>query len=88
MPFDLLRDQVAQRGLSKPDGFNPYAAGDKRYGMSGRLNATSGPISPDGMQGYADRERVQNARKAAVLQRMKAAQGGQYMKPDYLQGIQ
>jgi len=90
MPFDQLSDQLAQRRLGqqqKPDGFNPYAAGDKRYGLSGRPNATSGPIGAEGMQGYGQRDQQQNARKAAVLQRMQAAQQGSYMNSNYLRGI-
>lgn len=70
----------------KPDGFNPYAAGDKKYGLAGRAYATSGPVSQQGMQGYGQRDREQNARKAAVLQRMQAAQNGNYMSADYLRG--
>jgi len=86
MPANQFRDQIALMGLSKPDAYTPYAAGDKMYGLSGRPNATSGPVSPEGMQGYKQRTQVQNARKAAVLQRMQAAQKGQYMNPHYLGG--
>lgn len=76
-------------GLSNPagGGFNAYAAGDKRYGPSGSMAATRGPISPEGMQGYGQRDKVQNARKAAVLGRMQAAQNGNYMNADYLRGV-
>jgi len=91
MPLDRLQSQqLGQRafGQRKPDGFNPYAAGDKRYGLSGRSNATSGPIGTEGMQGYGQRDQEQNARKAAILQRMQAAQGGNYMSANYLRGIQ
>jgi len=89
MPLgDMMRTQLAQRGLTKPDGFNPYAAGSKMYGLSGRSNATSGPLnSTEAQRGYAQRDRETQARKAAVLQRMQAAQSGNYMSPEYLRGI-
>jgi hypothetical protein len=71
-----------------PDsGFNPYAAGDKHYGLSGRTAATSGPVSAQGQQGYDERDTKQKARRQAVLQRMQAAQNGNYMSADYLRGV-
>lgn len=73
--------------LQKPDGFNPYAAGDKRYGLSGRANATAGPVSRQGQQGYDQRGREQAARRQAVLSRLQAAQNGSYMDADYLRGV-
>ena len=84
-----LGHQLGQKamGMRKPDGFNPYAAGDKRYGLEGRANATSGPISTQGMQGYGQRDQQQNARKQAVLQRLQAAQNGNYMDANYLRGV-
>jgi hypothetical protein len=87
MPFDQIRNQVAGMGLSKPDGFNPYAAGDKQYGLSGRPNATTGPIGFEGMKGYAERDKLQAAKRQAMLNKMQAAQKGQYMSPSYLKGI-
>lgn len=92
MPFNQYRDQIAALGLEKPDGFNAYAAGNKQYGLSGSSAATSGPISAQGMAGYRartqNRTKTQDARKAAVLNRMQAAQQGQYATPDYLRGVQ
>lgn len=84
--FDAIRDQIAQMGLSKPDGFNSFAAGNKQYGIEGRSNATSGPIGPDGMQGYQQRDQEQAAKRQAVLNRMQAAQTGNYMSANYLRG--
>jgi hypothetical protein len=72
--------------ISKPDGFNPYAAGAKLYGPTGRLNATQGHVSLDGMKGYKQRDNEVQARKQAVLQRMQAAQAGNYLSPAYLKG--
>jgi len=68
-------------------GFNPYAAGPKSYGITGRPQATMGPVSGQGQAGYDDRDSAQRARRQAVLQRMQAAQQGNYMSPDYLRGI-
>ena len=50
--MDPIRSLVAGMQPPKPDGFNAYAAGDKKYGLSGRPNATSGPVSAQGQQGY------------------------------------
>jgi hypothetical protein len=69
-------------------GFNAYAAGRKKYGLSGRAAATQGPIGAEGMQGYGQRDQEQNVRKAAVLGRLQAAQNGEYMNPYYLRGRQ
>lgn len=87
--FQGIRRQIAQLGLQNPagGGFNPYAAGAKRYGLSGSRTATQGPVSAEGMDGYGQRDRLQNARKSAVLGRMQAAQSGNYMSPDYLRGV-
>lgn len=78
MSYDPIRDQIALMGLSKPDAFNPYAAGDKRYGLAGRRNATSGPVSAEGMKGYRERDRLQSARRQALLNQMQAVQSGNY----------
>jgi hypothetical protein len=82
------RNQIAQMGMKKAGGgFNPYAAGEKQYGITGRNQATQGPVSAQGQQGYAQRDQEQNARKSAVLKRMQAAQNGNYMSSDYLWGV-
>jgi hypothetical protein len=83
------RDQIAQMGLKKAGGgFNPYAAGPKQYGITGRPQATQGPLdSAQAQQGYQDRDQEQRARRQAVLSRMQAAQNGNYMSPNYLWGV-
>lgn len=81
-----LKSQIAQMGLTKPDAYNPYAAGSKLYGPEGRGFPTSGPIGPAGMAGYKKRDAKVQAQKQAINQRIKAAQSGQYMTPDYLKG--
>jgi hypothetical protein len=89
MPFDQFRQQIAQQGASlpgpqmfggqKPDAYNPYAAGPKQYGGTGRNNPTAGPVSGSGRQGYALRDLQIRAKQNAYLSRMKAAQAGDYM---------
>lgn len=63
-------------------GFQPYAAGDKRYGATGRDAPNIGPTS--GQQGYAERDRAARTRRNLMLKRMKAIQQGNYMDPSYL----
>lgn len=84
-----LGDQLAMMGLKRAGGgFNPYAAGPKSYGIEGRPAATQGPLnSSTAQRGYDQRDREQQARKQAVLQRMQAANNGQYMNRNYLYGV-
>jgi len=82
------RDQLALMGKSKAGGgFNPYAAGAKQYGPNGGTQATVGPVSAEGQRGYQQRDQEQRARQQAVLQRMQAAQQGNYMSPAYQWGV-
>lgn len=53
--------------------FNPYAAGGKRYG-AGRSMPNIGPVAHP--QGYAERDNKAQARKGAILRRMKGAGTG------------
>lgn len=86
--MDPFRQQISNMGVSRAGGgFNPYAAGPKRYGITGRPNATSGPVSPQGQAGYDQRDQEAKARRQAVLQRMQAAQNGNFMSSDYLWGV-
>jgi len=78
-----LRTMISQMGLQKPDGYSPYAAGDKRYGLEGRGNAQSGPMGAQGMHGYAAWDRQVAAKKQAMLNKMQAGQAGNYMSPKY-----
>jgi hypothetical protein len=78
-----FRQQIANMGMQKPDAYNPYAAGSKVYGAEGRANPTSGPVDK---AGYAVRDRAVKAKRQALLQRMQAAQTGNYMSSDYLLG--
>lgn len=82
----IFRQQIANMGLSKPDAYTPYAAGNKVYGPEGRAHPTSGPVDSKGMIGYAKRDAEASARRNAVLARLQAAQKGQYLTPEYLAG--
>ena len=85
--MDPLRRRIAAMGIDRAGGgFNPYAAGPKQYGPSGGRQATSGPVGAEGQQGYDDRDMKARAKRQAVLQRMQAAQNGNYMSSNYLQG--
>jgi hypothetical protein len=55
-------------------GFNPFAAGAKSYG-GGRPMPTIGSVDPSG---YAQRDLMANARRNAILQRLKAGMSGDY----------
>lgn len=59
-------------------GFNKYAAGAKRYGMSGRSMPTMGPVNKSG---YRERDNRHAARRNAMLKMMQAEQAGQYGSP-------
>lgn len=61
--------------------FNPYGAGRKVYG-SGRSAPNIGPTSSP--EGYDERDLKAKARRRAMLNRLKAAQGGRYMSQQYL----
>jgi len=56
--------------------FNPYAAGNKRYG-SGRPMPNLGPVASP--QGYDERDNRAEARKNAILRRMQGSQTGNPM---------
>jgi hypothetical protein len=73
-------------GVAKPDGFNPYAAGPKQYGATGRSNPTSGPVSPTGLEGYRGREQRAAVARQASLNMLKANQSGNFASPQWLGG--
>lgn len=56
----------------------PYAAGDKIYG-GGRDAPNIGPVDPTG---YAERDLKYQARRAAMLRRLKAVDSGNYGSAD------
>lgn len=59
--------------------FNPYAAGNKRYG-AGRSMPNIGPVAHP--QGYAERDNKAQARKNAIMRRMKGTSKGNPSNPD------
>ena len=62
--------------------FQPYGAGDKRYGASGRSAPNIGPVADK--QGYRERDLQTRAMRNAMLKRMQAGQRGRFMSSDYL----
>lgn len=58
--------------------FLPYAVGRKIYG-GGRDAPNIGPVDPTG---HSERDLKYQARRAAMLRRLKASQKGAYMSPD------
>lgn len=58
--------------------FLPYAAGRKIYG-GGRDAPNYGPVDPTG---HNERDLKYQARRNALLRRMKATQSGDYMSAD------
>jgi len=62
MPLDSTNYQLTQ----KPDAYNPYAAGAKRYGM-GATGPNIGPMSAQGSSGYMERDAMARAKKAAMM---------------------
>lgn len=64
-------------------GFNSYAAGSKRYG-SGRSMPNIGPVSGQGQMGYNLRDQKAQARKTAIMRRLKGQMGGNPMSPSIL----
>jgi len=73
-------------GTAKPDGYNPYAAGPKRYGISGTMSPNSGPMSATGMEGYVNREQKAAVARQASLNMLKAHQSGNFASPEWLGG--
>ena len=61
--------------------FNPYAAGLKRYGPSGRRAPNVGRIG--NMAGYRQRDNAVT-RRNALLRKLKAQQRGAYASADAL----
>lgn len=61
--FNPLRGGNSQ-SLRGGAGFNPYAAGDKQYGLSGSSAPNRGPVNNHG--GYAARDTKIAAQRAAL----------------------
>lgn len=69
------------------DGFishNPYAPGvGKTIYANGQHAPNVGPVSTEGQQGYAERDRRLKVRRNALLQYMQGQQTGQYAGAGY-----
>lgn len=61
----------------------PYSVGNRIYG-GGRSNPTFGPVDPTG---YAERDLVAQARRNAMLRKMRAIQSGDTMSADALRQV-
>jgi hypothetical protein len=64
--------------LYKGKQYLPYAVGNKVYG-GGRDAPNIGPVDKEG---YRERDLKYQARRAAMLRRLKAKSKGHYMSPD------
>ena len=65
-------------------GINPYAAGQKVYGM-GRSFPTMGPVDK---LGYRERDAKHRARRNAMLRRLQAQQQGKEFSADAMRGVE
>jgi len=75
-PYEALRSQISQLGLTKPDAYNPYAAGPKVYDGSA-MSPNTGPVQDKA--GYIKRDARAQAQKRAIMARLGALkQGGTY----------
>lgn len=58
---------------ARPTGFNAFAVGDKKYGTAGRSAPNVGPTA--NIQGYRERNLTIDARKQAIMRRLKSQAG-------------
>lgn len=77
MPIvDMFGNKKVPPPAPGQQAFNPYAAGAKHYG-AGRSMPNLGPVA--GTQGYSERDNRAEARKNAIMRRMKGASTGNPM---------
>lgn len=77
-PLDDFLAYLQGRGAN----FQPYGAGNKQYGLSGRSAPNIGPVA--NREGYRERDLKAKATRNAMLRRMKARRQGRFMSDDYL----
>lgn len=65
--------------LTQGKQFLPYSVGNKIYGPGGRSNPTAGPVDPTG---HRERDLKYQARRAAMLRRLKSKQAGNFGSAD------
>lgn len=75
---DWFGNKQAPNSAPGMKSFNPYAAGNKRYG-AGRPMPNIGPVAHP--QGYNERDNRAQAKKNAIIRRMKGAGSGNPMNP-------
>lgn len=75
-----------QAGIAQTKGFNSYAAGDKRYGFSGRRGPNTGMALDRG--GYAERDQRNAIRRNLMLKRLQAGQSGRPLSADFTRPIE
>lgn len=73
---DLFGNKKVPSPAPGAKAFNPYAAGNKHYG-AGRNMPTIGPVASP--QGYDERDNRADARKNAILRRLKGQGTGNPM---------
>lgn len=77
MPIaDLFGNRKVPTQAPGMKAFNPYAAGNKRYG-AGRSMPNIGPVAHP--LGYSERDNKAQARKNAIMRRMQGAGTGNPM---------
>lgn len=74
--MDFLGNNPLPSSRPGSSSFNPYAAGNKSYG-AGRPMPNIGPVGNP--QGYNERDNRAQARKNAIMRRMKGAATGNPM---------
>jgi hypothetical protein len=74
--MDLFGNKRVPPPTGGTKAFNPYAAGNKHYG-AGRAMPTLGPVASP--QGYDERDNRAQARKNAIMRRMKGSETGNPM---------
>jgi hypothetical protein len=78
---DLFGNKQVPNPAPGMKAFNPYAAGNKTYG-GGRPMPNIGPVAHP--QGYNERDNRAQAKKNAILRRMKGANTGNPMNSNVM----
>lgn len=68
--------------MGRGNQFQPYGAGPKRYGPTGRTSPNIGPVGDLG--GYRQRDAMAQAKRNAMLAKLQAGQKGNFMSKAYL----
>lgn len=68
--------------LQGRQSFQPYAAGKRKYGFTGRSAPNIGPVGDK--TGYISRDLEASAKRNAILARLKASKDKKFMSSAYL----